>query len=468
MSKKGPRRHREMRPANTSRGYSSRVKQTRSRTYPMVARPTWSGFQYNSKGGVGGTESWSLTGGSTPMAFTNFVTLGSNNRDWRRLIAEGASATTSLNGRKAVLHLSPGFFDASAVQVGQPPASTVGAKVWYYGSGNFFQGLNFPGVPGGVSLATLNQAKGAFLQRAQQVHTKLKGMTVAGEFGKTLSMIKQSAIALRYREITRYLDALQKERKRMSPRYLKKPKSQSWDEFLRKHKRKVISETWLEYSYGWKPLISDIRDGAKAVSEIANQTVHPLDEMVSVSISNSSQLSRVADQFTSGPVVLNYTKLLINKETCKFYGKVYVTIPNAYQPPDQLLGFSVQEFVPTVWELIPYSFLVDYFTNIGDLLSAYSYGTSSVRWVTQTTVNDYSFKVVDPQFVWPSWSGIYRKETELGVPGSAEWVVNVVTRAPYIPSDLYPSFRFEVPGMGSTKWLNIAALARTHSSLIPF
>lgn len=43
------------------------------------------------------------------------------------------------------------------------------------------------------------------------------------------------------------------------------------------------------------------------------------------------------------------------------------------------MGLTIQEFVPTVWELIPYSFVVDYFTNIGDVVN-YAY-SANLNWV---------------------------------------------------------------------------------------
>jgi hypothetical protein len=44
------------------------------------------------------------------------------------------------------------------------------------------------------------------------------------------------------------------------------------------------------------------------------------------------------------------------------------------------LGFSWESFVPTVWELVPYSFILDYFTNIGDVLSAGLLVQSHLAW----------------------------------------------------------------------------------------
>jgi hypothetical protein len=120
-------------------------------------------------------------------------------------------------------------------------------------------------------------------------------------------------------------------------------------------------------------------------------------------------------------------------------------------------GVDIHSFVPTVWELIPYTFVLDYFANIGNILQSYSYPRSFVTWVTKWQIENKSFTVkpfdipltssqlaagwYDRQ--WTSSPG-YRKE-------------RTISRHPYSGS-LHPGFGFKIPGM-SMKWLNLAALS---------
>ena len=59
-----------------------------------------------------------------------------------------------------------------------------------------------------------------------------------------------------------------------------------------------------------------------------------------------------------------------------------------------LLGFKLEDFVPTMWNLLPYSFLVDYFVDVGGILNAITTDISAVRWVSETQLrtNRTSYK----------------------------------------------------------------------------
>jgi hypothetical protein len=59
-------------------------------------------------------------------------------------------------------------------------------------------------------------------------------------------------------------------------------------------------------------------------------------------------------------------------------------------------GFDLRSFVPTVWELVPYSFIVDYFSNVGDCLMALGVDTSGVTglWRTEITESTHESRVV--------------------------------------------------------------------------
>jgi len=55
----------------------------------------------------------------------------------------------------------------------------------------------------------------------------------------------------------------------------------------------------------------------------------------------------------------------------------------------QVLGFNLEEFVPTIWEIIPFSFVVDYFANVGEMLSLHTTDLSWVDWVNQSEQLDF-------------------------------------------------------------------------------
>jgi hypothetical protein len=54
----------------------------------------------------------------------------------------------------------------------------------------------------------------------------------------------------------------------------------------------------------------------------------------------------------------------------------------------ELLGFDAKNWIPAIWEAIPWSWLADYFLNIQHILQAGVTSTASVKWVSKTTVVD--------------------------------------------------------------------------------
>jgi hypothetical protein len=115
----------------------------------------------------------------------------------------------------------------------------------------------------------------------------------------------------------------------------------------------------------------------------------------------------------------------------------------------------------------PVLFPVDYFSNIGDIISSWAFGTKNLRW---------AYKGERVETVFEHTVSEYAKNPALGdgsfklvraLPCTSRGTHTVVTRYPSIDS-LVPSFRLEIPGMASKKWLNLAALAQSRRSLTPF
>jgi hypothetical protein len=139
--------------------------------------------------------------------------------------------------------------------------------------------------------------------------------------------------------------------------------------------------------------------------------------------------------------------------------KLDVTIGRAVE----LSGFQFRDFVPTVWELIPYSFVSDYFVNIGDILEAACTDTSIVRrvtlieiveWTRSTSVSpnyDLSLKEMKTRY------GNVKGVSQEGRPGKFELVTRIVRRTP-LSGVPFPTPRFDPPELFSKHSLNLAAL----------
>jgi hypothetical protein len=230
------------------------------------------------------------------------------------------------------------------------------------------------------------------------------------------------------------------------------------DAGARKDVQRAVAGSWLEGVFGWTPLISDVQDGAKALARICN--------------SGGSSIQRVAhfaeDQqktpLSEGPVgsysgwssVYSRGEELVRYRV-SYFGGVYVEYPKVAVM--QQLGLSWADLPATIWELIPGSFLLDYFVNIQELIDSvrvlnvnWSYlGRSELRVARATS----QLSRVDPM---PDIPNVYTgsKFTAHGGMSTVDKVI--FTRTGLEATSLIPSVQVEIPGLTSRHALNIYAL----------
>lgn len=131
-----------------------------------------------------------------------------------------------------------------------------------------------------------------------------------------------------------------------------------------------MSNDWLSYRYGWRTFMYDCEDLHKAFSR--------LDEKRSRYSKRSKSISSWSDastsHYTSAVLGTNFsqTQTRTVKYEISCVGSVSADI---VVPP---FKFNV---IDTAWELIPYSFVVDWFIGVGKSLAAFSFLTSATSYV---------------------------------------------------------------------------------------
>lgn len=114
---------------------------------------------------------------------------------------------------------------------------------------------------------------------------------------------------------------------------------------------KDVAGRWLELQYGWLPLLSDVHEAAKAYASITNKArVQRFNESVGGNFNIDNSLS---------PTI--YSLKGVHKERWRI---IYEATEVLSTP--RSLGLTDPASV--VWELIPYSFVVDWFIPIGSYL----------------------------------------------------------------------------------------------------
>lgn len=115
---------------------------------------------------------------------------------------------------------------------------------------------------------------------------------------------------------------------------------------------KDISGRWLELQYGWLPLISDVYESAKAFE----------------SLTSGARVNRVTESIQ---------KQWLGNASCEktnysCYGNVQENARYIYEMTETLSAprsLGLTDPASVAWELIPYSFVVDWFVPVGDYLA---------------------------------------------------------------------------------------------------
>lgn len=124
-----------------------------------------------------------------------------------------------------------------------------------------------------------------------------------------------------------------------------------------------VSKQWLAYSYGWKPLLSDVHSQAEA---LASSITEHSDVVRVVKVRNRYDKNKFDRNHFGG----NLKGLLLSEETLRQTGQMKVSymIPNGGVPAWQ--AFGVVNPLEVAWEVIPYSFVVDWFLPVGEYLKS--------------------------------------------------------------------------------------------------
>lgn len=126
---------------------------------------------------------------------------------------------------------------------------------------------------------------------------------------------------------------------------------------------------WLEFRYGWSPLVLDIQDTLKAIyaQELRNDLQQQDYKRVfsSKSFEGKSVTPLTA---TIGGGKWTAQSVLTHKVDIKAYAKYQVSRQSGIV--NRLREFGLFDVPLALWELVPFSFVVDWFVPIGDFLAA--------------------------------------------------------------------------------------------------
>jgi len=184
-------------------------------------------------------------------------------------------------------------------------------------------------------------------------------------------------------------------------RFLKNP-VKSWSDFVRKAKRdksraakrtdrlktvgEFMSDSWLSYRYGARPLLSEAESALQAV----HNTLHNVKPTRITSRGFAMDSGSHQTNSTTGSFPGFTWSRDANTEASV---KVRAGVLYEHFAHSDTFGVGVKEIPSAMWELLPYSFVVDWFANVGTFVRAITpkVGVRYLgKWTTVETIQETS------------------------------------------------------------------------------
>ena len=361
-----------------------------------------------------------------------FVASGFDLPNWRGVIKQHADATNLYDVTYVTFEGGTSGSAVKTYKVDQFPTD-----LYYTETVDGFLGsLGSFGPSAAGSSSASNRAKGNFCRQAVKRISPFSGGTFIGELREAIHMIRHPAQAL-WNGVRAYVTESKKLRKRIGRRPF----------------RRIAAQSWLESAYGWAPLVSDVKSGAEAVSRVVNG-FRPNEHVVGGRETDKKQIAAPTYVTRSyNNISWRYLQSIWEEASYQVIGAVRINPVGSLRGNLETFGISWDQVLPTAWELLPFSFISDYFSNVGDVIESASMLNGRVVWCCETT----------------KLKRVLQQSGHLAIQGgqalancrvSASTFKGTVVQ--YKRSSLanpIPSLQFECPGVGSMKWLNLAALA---------
>lgn len=208
----------------------------------------------------------------------------------------------------------------------------------------------------GVALAEAGKTASHVAHTAERIAKAIMALR-KGRLGDFTSALGVTASR---RQTNRFYTGLRKHFGRSGEGFRFDKRFKSSREYQESRYRDFMAQTWLEYTYGWKPLLQDTYDHAKAFAKIF------------IDHSGAWRVAKARGQTFKhtfkAPAPGQYqVRYEIVSQVWREIGVTY-RIPTGVVDPVNVFGLNNP--LTVAWEVVPFSFVVDWFIPIGNALEA--------------------------------------------------------------------------------------------------
>lgn len=355
---------------------------------------------------------WPITQTVNLVAFRE----GNENPNWKQIIADGGNATTNLVAYQDSVSESSGIWKGT--KNGQKYSSKRQALELDVGTLVFAPPRDI-----------VSEAKAAATTKAYSIINRLlsqlQGQVFLGELQQTVRLLKNP-----FAQTVRLMNALAGMRKRSGVEFAK---------------------SWLEFQFGMKPLLSDI----DAIMGLINETIER-NSRKSFRAYGEANDEQTTVTFISGDIK-GFTQRIERSKQWKSQYIIRFAISQEFlemaneRKTDWRRQFDDVSAIPiTAWELVPFSFLIDYFVNVSDIIQAAVTSTTGVTFWSNSSIRTHiDRRIASTDIASPGC--IITLNIPRVITNQRRWVNRDGTALGI------PSVQFSLPG-SNIRYLNIAAL----------
>lgn len=399
------------------------------------------------------SPSWTEANVTTSALWDDTIEHGPNVPAWRTKISKGIDVTTTLLGEEGWV------FDSAIGSVTQT-TSPGDANYRTHAEGHLLAShlvspatLVYP--PPSLVEQARSLAEIQFSQRFNRYGTQWQSGVFLGELVEVARMLRSPAKSLRqgvdllYRDLKKIVLSNSRRGGRLTGHAL----------------REAIAGTYLEWKFGWSPTIKDVDDAARAFRALASGRTFDMHRFTGEGQASSAVETDAMWQVDT-PGFLTDARLRVRIVT---KSEAQVTIRGGWKsdrhdgqmPVPMIFGLGLKDVLPTSWGLVPWSFIADYFINLGEVLEAWSLRFVDFAWLNTTERVRVTRTVLPPAsyYKFENFPG-FPRETRTNIPGFQVVIRKRTSRGPYV-NRWDPTPVVKIPGVrghDGTKWLNIAAL----------
>lgn len=223
---------------------------------------------------------------------------------------------------------------------------------------------------------------------------------------------------------------------------------------------KFAGDVWLGFNFGAKPLIKDIESAANAILDYTTREDKSVRVSGTASRDWASSLLSNIGQIAEG-ILMDVYSSYTHKQSVRIVAGVDLKLRSAasYSVTDHL-GLEFSALPSTLWELTPYSWMVDYFITVGPWLEDMFYTLPGVAKYVSQSAKYQNEQVMAPKL---NYSSTYRSRIVM-TPGSAKYYTfarTVLSALPYRQIQIKSLDQVATDSL--SKLLNLASVLASHA-----